>query len=115
MAARRTDPEALVGRVREFCLQLPEVTERPSHGTPAWFIRDKKTFATIWPYGHHEDEFPHMWCAAPPGVQAELIASDPDRSHYPKYVGHRGWIGIRLDAPVDWAEVAEILDDAYRT
>ena len=31
-------------RVRELCLALPEVTERPSHDSPTWFIRDKKTF-----------------------------------------------------------------------
>ncbi len=108
------DPTALVARVRAICSALPEVTERPSHGTPTWFVRGKTTFVTIWPYGHHEDEFAHMWCAAPPGAQQELIAADPDRYHYPKYVGHRGWVGVRLHAPVDWVELAEILEEAYR-
>jgi hypothetical protein len=28
-------------RVRELCLALPEVTDRPSHGSPAWFIRGR--------------------------------------------------------------------------
>ena len=31
-------------RVRDICTALPEVTERLSHGSPAWFIREKKTF-----------------------------------------------------------------------
>jgi hypothetical protein len=115
MAVRRVDPESLVTRVREICLALPDVTERPSHGTPTWFVRDRKTFVTIWPYGHHQEEFPHMWCAAPAGAQAELIASDPDRFHYPSYVGHRGWVGVRFHSPIDWDEMAEVIEDAYRT
>src|SRR5215470_13658848 len=108
-------PDELVSRVRTICLGFPEVTERPSHGTPTWFVRGKASFATIWPYGHHEDEFPHLWCAAPPGGQQELIAADPSRYHYPKYVGGRGWVGIRLDVPIDWSELSEIIEDAYRT
>jgi len=115
MAVRPADPDELVARVRQICLAFPEVTERPSHGTPTWFVRDKKAFVTIWPYGHHEDEFPHLWCAAPPGAQSELIAADPDRFHYPPYVGHRGWLGVRLHPPVAWDEMAEIIEDAYRT
>jgi predicted DNA-binding protein (MmcQ/YjbR family) len=29
-------------------------------------------------------------------------------------VGGRGWIGVRLDGEVDWAEIAELCQDAYR-
>jgi hypothetical protein len=32
----------------------------------------------------------------------------------PPYVGHRGWIGVRLD-DVDWDEIAEVCREAYRT
>jgi hypothetical protein len=104
----------LAGRMRAICLALPEVTERPSHGAPTWFVRGKSSFATLWSDGHHAEAFPHLWCAAPPGAQQELIASDPDRFFRPPYVGHRGWIGVRLDRAVDWAEVAELCQDAYR-
>jgi hypothetical protein len=113
--SRQPDPDSLVVRVRQICLALPEVTERPSHGAPTWFVRDAKSFLTIWAYGHHENDYPHLWSAAPPGVQQELIAADPDRYEYPKYVGHRGWVGVRLDRPVKWDELAEIIEDGYRT
>jgi predicted DNA-binding protein (MmcQ/YjbR family) len=33
----------------------------------------------------------------------------------PPYVGHRGWLGVYLDVPVDWDELAELVTDAYRT
>jgi hypothetical protein len=35
-------------------LALPEVTERPSHGAPTWFVRNKTAFATFWEHGHHD-------------------------------------------------------------
>ena len=104
----------LAKRMRAICLALPEVTERPSHGAPTWFVRGKSSFVTLWADGHHEDQFPHLWCAAPPGAQAELTASAPDRFFRPPYVGGRGWIGVRLDRDLDWAEIAELCQDAYR-
>jgi hypothetical protein len=96
-------------------MALPEVTERLSHGTPTWFIRDKTSFVTVWPDGHHDNDFPHLWCAAPPGEQAELIAADAERFFRPPYVGHRGWLGVRLDRKIDWTEIAELCVEAYRT
>ncbi len=104
-----------VDKVRAICMGLPEVTERPSHGAPTWFVRDRKSFVTGWFDGHHDLEFPHLWCAAPPGGQAELIAADPDQFFRPPYVGHRGWVGVRLDRRPNWAEVAEVCQEAYRT
>ena len=101
--------------VRAICLAFPEVTERLSHGAPSWFVRDRSTFANLWADGHHQDEFPHLTLAAPPGAQAALIATDGQRFFRPPYVGHRGWIGVHLDEAVDWAEIAELCEDAYRT
>jgi len=104
-----------VERLREICVGFPEVTERLSHGAPTWFVRGKSTFVTLWEQGHHDQDFPHLWCAAPAGAQGELIAERPDRFFRPPYVGHRGWLGVRLDGGVDWAEIAELCEDAYRT
>ena len=106
----------LAERLRAICLALPEVTERPSHGAPTWFVQDKKSFVTLWADGHHEDHFPHLWCAAPPGAQAAAIAVDSRRFFRPAYVGGRGWIGVRLDtpSPLDWTEIGDLCEDAYR-
>lgn len=102
----------LVDRVRAVCLALPEATERPSHGSPAFFVG--KQFVMLWPTGHHDHGFPHLWCAAPFGAQDELITASPDRYFRPPYVGSRGWVGMRLDGAVDWDEVAELCVEAYR-
>jgi hypothetical protein len=107
-------PKAVAeGRVRSICLGLPGVTERTSHGTPAFFVG--KQFLMLWPDGHHQNHFAHFWCAAPAGAQDELVTSEPDRFFRPPYVGGRGWIGVRLDDDVDWDEVGQICEEAFRT
>ena len=108
-----SSPAQSLKRLREICLALPEVTERLSHGTPTWFVRDKSVFVQFWQHGHHQDDFPHLWCAAPAGVQQDLIETEPERFFRPPYVGGRGWIGVRLDVDVDWDEIADICKDAY--
>jgi hypothetical protein len=100
-------------RVRGICMALPGVTERLSHGAPAFFAG--KQFVMLWPDGHHDHGFPHLWCAAPPGAQDDMVGTEPDRFFRPPYMGGRGWIGVRLDSTVDWSEVAAICEEAFRT
>lgn len=101
-------------RVRGICLALPEATERESHGTPTFFVRDRKSFVTYWD-DHHGDGRLALWCAAPPGAQEEMVRENPDRFFRPPYVGHRGWLGVRVDGRPDWAEVQAVCVEAYRT
>ena len=51
------DPTDLAGRLRGICLAFPEVTERPSHGAPTWFVRGKSSFVTLWAGLHLTCEF----------------------------------------------------------
>jgi hypothetical protein len=100
-------------RLRRICLALPETTERLSHGEPTWFVRDKNVFVTF-DNNHHEAGRIGFWCAAPPGAQEALVDAAPHRFYRPPYVGHRGWLGVRLDVDVDWPEVEALVRDAYR-
>jgi hypothetical protein len=99
-------------QVRRICMALPGVSERPSHGSPAFYAG--KQFVMLWPDGHHDHRFPHMWCAAPPGAQEALVGAAPQRFFRPPYVGSRGWLGVRLDAGVDEDELEVICEDAFR-
>lgn len=107
-----------LARVRRLCLALPETTERLSHGSPTFFVRDKRVFVSYVGYHHGNDLA--FWCHAPVGAQQALVQSDPRRFFVPPYVGGRGWIGVYLDVqgkPNDeafWDEVAELVEDAYR-
>ena len=105
---------ALLQSLRTICQSFPDVSERPSHGAPTWFVRSKTSFATAWLDGHHDIDYPHLWIAAAPGVAEVLVASRPDTFFRPPYVGPRGWLGVRLDREPDWDELADLLADAYR-
>jgi predicted DNA-binding protein (MmcQ/YjbR family) len=99
-------------RIREICLALPEATAATDVHT-AFRVRDK-TF--VWYLvNHHGDGRVAINCKAPPGEQALRVGSDPERFFVPPYLGPRGWIGLRLDVgPVDWDEVAEVVEESYR-
>ena len=102
----------VLDRIRTICAALPETSERLSHGHPAFFIREKRSFAMVLD-DHHGDGRFAIWCAAAPGTQELLVDADPEKFFRPPYVGHRGWIGVRLDRGLDWDEIAGILEDAY--
>ncbi len=93
-------------------MAMPGAVEKLSHGEPTWFAGGKKVFVMF--ADHHHDERVGFWCAAPAGVQEELVGAEPERFYRPPYVGHRGWLGVYLDVEVDWAEVGEIVEEAYR-
>jgi hypothetical protein len=107
-----TDKQATLERIRAICLALPEVTERPSHGQPTFFVRGKRSFLMVLD-DHHGDGRFAIWCAAAPGQQELLVDADPERFFRPPYVGHRGWLGLRLDRGLDWDELAGIAEDAF--
>ena len=100
-------------RVRKIAIALPEVSERLSHGAPSFFIREKKTLCNLH-NDHHGDGRLALWVPAPPGVQGELTALEPERFFVPPYVGHRGGLGVKLNVDPDWEEIAGIIEDAYR-
>jgi hypothetical protein len=106
------DQDAALARIREICLGLPETSERLSHGAPTFFVRGKRAFVMVLS-NHHGDGRFAVWCAAPDGMQKLLVDSDPERFFVPPYVGHRGWLGVRLDRGLDWGKLAGIVEDAY--
>jgi hypothetical protein len=109
---KATERERVLRRIRAICLALPEVSERLSHGAPTFFVRGKKAFLMVLT-DHHGDGRFAIWCAAPTGMQSMLVEADPERFFVPPYVGHRGWLGVRLDRGIHWDELEGIAEDAY--
>ncbi len=103
---------AAIARLRKICLALPEATEKIAWGEPTW--RAGKLFAQTDTH-HHGADHVAVWLPARPGVQEMLIEEDPARFFRPPYVGHKGWIGVRIDRKPDWKVVAGLVADAYRT
>ena len=102
------DPEAVLARLREICLVLPEAAERLSHGEPGFYIEKGKFFA-YFSHNHHNDGLTAVHVKTS-GLdeQAMLIEADPEVYYRPPYLGPSGWVGIRLDTDeIDWDRVAD--------
>jgi hypothetical protein len=98
-------------RVRRICIALPETTEKLSHGEPTFFVR--KRVYCMFSNNHHNDGHVAVMVPTPPGYQATLIRTSPDKYYYPPYVGVAGWIGIELDRISD-EDLAQHLLEAWR-
>jgi hypothetical protein len=105
------DDGTAIERVRALCLGLAGTTERASHGRPAFFA-GKLSFVMFMDNHHHDGRLA-LWCAAAAGVQAAVVGADPERYFVPPYVGHRGWVGVRLDRGLEWDAVAGVIEDAH--
>jgi predicted DNA-binding protein (MmcQ/YjbR family) len=100
-------------RLSAICLDLPEAQREDSGKHSAFRVRGR-TFA-YYLDDHHGDGIVGLNAKAAPGVADRLIDSEPGRFYRPAYLGHRGWLGLRLDTPaIDWDEVAGVVVESYR-
>ena len=99
-----------IHRLRQICLALPESEERETWDIPTFRVRSR-IFAM-----HTDDrEGRHsVWLKAPQGSQQVLVGADGERFFVPPYVGHKGWVGMRLDRRPNWDEVALLVRRSYR-
>src|SRR5204863_3492441 len=88
--------ETRLERVRRICAGMPSVSEKLSHGAPAFFVEKDKGVFVIFADNRHTDGHLAVWVPAPPGMQAALIGDAPETYFRPPYVGVSGWIGIEL-------------------
>jgi hypothetical protein len=110
------DPDdPLLARVREIALGLPGSGEKESHGRPAFYTR--KVFAYyggsvkvdgVW--NQHDQAVVFL---PDPGERPALEADG--RFWVPAYLGPSGWLGLDLKASSDFDEVAELIEESYRT
>lgn len=96
-------------RLRGICLALPEATEKTAWGDPTFRVRDR-IFAML----KRGDGALSVWVKAPDGAQEVLIGANPALFFRPPYVGHRGWIGLRLSRVGEWGEVEAHVRQSYR-
>ena len=96
-------------QLRRICLAMPEAAEKKAWGDPTYRVRNK-----IFAMEKRGDGKISVWCKAPPGSQEILLGSGPETFFVPPYVGHKGWIGMRLDAGPDWDEVAVVVARSYK-
>ncbi len=100
-------------RLRKICLALPESHEVEAWGEPTFRVRNKLFAMYASANTHHGDGRPAVWLKAGPGNQSLMVRANPGRFFVPPYVGPSGWVGVWLDGPVDWDELADLLRDSY--
>ncbi len=108
------DDDFGLAEVRRICLALPEAHETISFGRP-WF-RVKTAFAVFGggTSGAERRMYPSSLLFHPDADTRLALLEDP-RFFVPAYMGPGGWMGLDLlAAPVDWQEVAELVDESYR-
>jgi phosphoribosylglycinamide formyltransferase-1 len=96
-----------------ICLELPEA-KREVSGRHATFRVRGRTFAYFLD-DHHGDGIVGLNAKAAAGIAETLIEDEPERYYRPAYLGHRGWVGLRLDGgSVDWDAVTGVVVESYR-
>lgn len=100
-------------KVRACALALPGATERLSHGAPCFFVKKTKGFLNFAD-DHHGDGRLALWCAATLDAQQLLVNAAPEHFFVPAYVGHLGWVGVRLDRGISWTKVKALIEQAWR-
>ena len=96
-------------RLRAICLALPEAVEKEAWGDPTWRVRDK-----IFAMAKRGEGRSLALVQGAAGEPEVLVGADPERFFVPPYVGHKGWVGMRLDGKPDWDEVALLVRRSYR-
>jgi phosphoribosylglycinamide formyltransferase-1 len=116
--SRWRDPAALLARVRELALALPETDERESHGSPGFRVGGDKSGKFFAYFADQHHGVAHIALLVRTGSMDELLAlveDQPEIYFKPAYYGASGWVGIILNRPgVDWDEVAGWLQRSWR-
>jgi len=109
---KRLSSDAALVRVREVCFSFAGVQEKLSHGAPTFFVRGKSFL--MFADDHHGDGRMAAWCKADFERQRGLVDEAPERYFVPPYLGVRGWVGVRLDAPeMDWDALVFIVEQGW--
>jgi len=98
---------AVLMRLREICLALPEAVETIKWGHPT-FEAGKKIFAVL-------DHYHGRFCIAFRTSLEEQKKLRRDERFFPApYAAARGWVCLRADGQLNWSEVRDLLLVSYR-
>ncbi len=116
--SRGSDPQWLLGRVRELALALPHTHAKDSHGSPGFRVGSEKSGRFFAHFSDRHHGAPHISllvkCSSIDELES-LVEAQPQAYHKPAYYGASGWIGVILNRPgVDWDNVAEWLQRSWR-
>ena len=110
--ATRTREDRRLRLLSAVCLALPEA-ERTNCGAHADFRVRGKIFAYFL-RNHGGDGITAACFKSRLGQHVEHVKRAPDRFYLPRYIGRRGWFGMRFDlGEIDWHEVGALAAISY--
>jgi hypothetical protein len=110
--ATRTREDRRLRLLSAVCLGLPEA-ERINCGAHADFRVRGKVFAYFLK-NHGGDGIVAACFKSRLGEHVEHVKRAPDRFYLPRFIGRRGWCGVRLDqGDIDWNEVKVLAMVSY--
>jgi hypothetical protein len=110
--ATRTREDRRLRLLSAVCLGLPEA-ERINCGAHADFRVRGRIFAYFL-RNHGGDGITAACFKARLGEHIERVKQAPDRFYLPRFIGRRGWLGLRLDqGDIDWDEVRALAAVSY--
>lgn len=106
-------PDAVVGRLREICLALPDAYEEKAWAGWRWMVRTK-TFAHVLGIEFTDE----------PGGDVEVVLTfraDGEELEMLRHAGPPfrvlGWgrdaLGVSIDGDTDWVEIAELVTESF--
>ncbi len=110
----RAQADSRLVRVRKIALALPEASEKISHGTPTFWVADKKVF--IW-FMHDVHGNGITGLCVKTAIKEEqeiLLEANPELYFKPPYLAFQGWIGLNLNAAPDWDHVTDWAQKSWR-
>lgn len=109
------DDDPLLALVRSIALAVPGSHEKVSHGRPAFHtVKVHCYYGGARKVEGEWEEHPQSVLLHLPASESAAVQEYP-ASFVPAYLGGSGWIGLDLDERTDPAELAELIEESYRT
>lgn len=106
--SQKTTEKQVIERLRQICAVLPESREIVTHGHPA-FSNNKGIFLVL------ENYRGDLSLCVNVGLEAQGIFLKDKRFYRTPYIGHRGWVSLRLRAAaINWEEIDELVRGSHQ-
>jgi predicted DNA-binding protein (MmcQ/YjbR family) len=98
----------ILKKLRKVCLSLPDAEETVSFGHPTFRARGGRIFAEI------ESRKGELGICVNVGKLMQGIFLDDSRFFRTPYIGHHGWVTLRVYAArLNWKEIGELVKGSY--
>jgi predicted DNA-binding protein (MmcQ/YjbR family) len=108
MPASKSQPDAVLRKLRDICLSLPGAAEVTKWRHPN-FVVGKKVFAV---YEKYKGEWAICF-KAEAEQQRFLVDTFGPRFYVTPYVGKHGWVSMKVEPGVRWPDVKRFVKDSY--